>query len=86
VFYYAEPVDDTPPKSKEDEHSICAKWVTRKELDNYRMRGIEPEIWFKYLDEGGLVYPMSLWTKEGVIAPVKDKIKQDRDNMKKQME
>src|SRR5690606_10542082 len=28
VFFTAEPVDDRPPKSRPDEHSLAARWVT----------------------------------------------------------
>ena len=76
VVYYAEPKDSKQsPKSVADEESQEARWVTVAELDNYRLRGSEPYEWFQYLDRGGAIYPMSLFTSENTPVAIPGKTK-----------
>ncbi len=63
VIFYAKPADTTPPKSVADKESVEAKWMTLEELEGLHMRGREPEIWFKYITEGGIIHPLNLLTE-----------------------
>lgn len=65
VFFTAEPVDDRPPKSRPDEHSLEARWVTLSELHQLRLRGDEVLGLFAAVERGAPVYPLSLLTPEG---------------------
>lgn len=65
VFVVARPIDDTPPKSAPDEHSLEARWVTLDELDALPLRGDEVRAVFRYVASGGAVHPMSVLTAEG---------------------
>lgn len=64
VFVVARPIDDTPPKTVADEHSLEARWVTLDELDALPLRGDEVRAVFRYVANGGAVYPMSVLTAE----------------------
>ncbi|MDC0717053.1 NUDIX domain-containing protein [Nannocystis bainbridge] len=65
VFFTAEPVDDRPPKSHADEHSLEARWVTLAELRALPLRGEEVEELFAAVERGLPVHPLSLITSEG---------------------
>jgi phosphatase NudJ len=66
VVFLAEPVDDTPPKSKPDEESLEAAWVRLDELDRYPLRGEEVRELFEYVAKDGAVYPVSVLQPEGM--------------------
>lgn len=68
VVFLAEPTDDTPPKSEPDDESLRAEWVTLSDLPNYELRGDDVPRYFRYLHEGGAVYPLSVLAAED--APV----------------
>ena len=65
VVFLAEPVDDTPPKSKPDEESLEAAWVSLDELDRYPLRGEEVRELFEYVAKSGAVYPVTVLQPEG---------------------
>lgn len=69
VIFYAEPKDpNQPPKSIPDSESEEARWVTLDEYSNYtHLRGKELLKWGKYLEDGGLIFPLSLMTREGHV-------------------
>jgi len=69
LIFYAEPVDNTPPKTVADKESVEARWVSIKELEELGakspgLRGSELLTWGKYLQENGTIYPLSVFTKE----------------------
>ncbi|KAL6042772.1 Nudix hydrolase domain-containing protein [Balamuthia mandrillaris] len=81
VIFYAEPADDTPPKSVPDEESLEARWVTLEELQQLSkqppyLRGTEPTEWFGYVANGGPIFPISLLCPETQAAPPPEEIKQ----------
>jgi len=57
---------DTPPKSKPDDESLEAAWVSLDELVRYPLRGEEVLELFAYVAAGGPVYPASLLQSEGM--------------------
>lgn len=68
VIYFARPIDpDAPPKSVPDDESLRAAWLTLAELEELvqhppprGLRGDEPLVWARYLEDGGPVYPLSV--------------------------
>jgi ADP-ribose pyrophosphatase YjhB (NUDIX family) len=65
VIYYAEPKDkNQKPKSIPDYESVGASWVSPEELNKIPLRGNEPLIWIDYLEKGGQIYPLSVFTRE----------------------
>lgn len=65
VLFTAHPVDDTPPKSLPDEHTLGAAWVTLDDLASLPLRGAEVERVLGEVARGAPVYPMSLIAIEG---------------------
>ena len=65
VFLTARPVDDRPPKSVADEHSLEARWVTLSELRALPLRGEEVNELFTAVERGLREHPLSLITPEG---------------------
>ena len=65
VVFLAEPLDDTPPKSKPDEESLGAAWVSLDDLAKYPLRGDEVRELFGYVAGGGAIAPMSILQREG---------------------
>mmetsp|Transcript_57312 Transcript_57312/g.91240 ORF Transcript_57312/g.91240 Transcript_57312/m.91240 type:complete len:192 (-) Transcript_57312:38-613(-) len=65
VIFYAEPKDENQkPKDKPDSESLEARFVTVKEFASLnKIRGPELVEWGTYLDNGGLVYPLELFTE-----------------------
>eukprot|EP00743_Colponemidia_sp_Colp-15_P003619 GILK01003905.1.p1 GENE.GILK01003905.1~~GILK01003905.1.p1 ORF type:complete len:375 (+),score=27.41 GILK01003905.1:93-1127(+) len=60
VIFYAEPADATQlPKSIPDYESLGACWVSYTDLPQLPLRGPEPLLWAKYLENGGAICPMS---------------------------
>lgn len=64
VFFVARPLDDRPPKSVPDEHSLAARWVTLDELRGLPLRGGEVRDVFAAVRAGAPVYPLALLTDE----------------------
>mmetsp|Transcript_8277 Transcript_8277/g.34757 ORF Transcript_8277/g.34757 Transcript_8277/m.34757 type:complete len:405 (-) Transcript_8277:35-1249(-) len=64
AIFYAEPLPPAVPKSIPDYESVGASWIRPAELRGVRLRGREPVNWIHYLEEGGLVYPLSLISGE----------------------
>ena len=64
VLFVARPVDDTPPKSRPDEHSLGARWVTLDELATLPQRGDEIMALVRHVESGGQIFPLSALTSE----------------------
>ena len=65
VFFTAHPVDDTPPLSAPNEHSLEARWVTLADLDGLELRHPEVREVLAYVAGGGVVSPLSVLVHEG---------------------
>lgn len=65
VIFTGRPADDRAPKSFADEHSLEARWVTTGELAALPLRHPEVLDLFRYVEQGGLVHPLSLLVDEG---------------------
>ncbi len=68
VIFVAHVIDDTPPKTTPDRHTLGAAWVTLAELEDaqrYPMRGGEVREIFDYVESGPPIYPLSLLVAEG---------------------
>lgn len=64
VVFTAVQLDDRPPKSHADEHSLEARWFTPEEIAELDLRGPEPLELARYLARGGPLFPLSLLTTE----------------------
>ena len=64
VFLLARPDDDTPPKSRPDEHSLGAAWVSLDELGHFPLRGEEVRGILHYVANGGMIAPLTMWRPE----------------------
>jgi ADP-ribose pyrophosphatase YjhB (NUDIX family) len=65
VIYYAEPRNkDQKPKSIPDYESVGASWVSLEELNEIPLRGNEPLIWIDYIEKGGQIFPLTVFTRE----------------------
>mmetsp|Transcript_6830 Transcript_6830/g.13143 ORF Transcript_6830/g.13143 Transcript_6830/m.13143 type:complete len:171 (+) Transcript_6830:100-612(+) len=77
VIYYAEPSDPTqPPKSTPDKESRGASWLTLAEIRAKSdktppegLRGRELLDWASYIENGGTIYPLELFTSETKSIP-----------------
>ena len=69
VIFVASPIDDTPPKSRADEHTLQAAWYTLPEVKPLALRGIELIAMLEYVQAGATIYPLSLLSYE--TAPFK---------------
>ncbi|CAD8074195.1 unnamed protein product [Paramecium primaurelia] len=71
VIYYAEPIDENQiPKQKPDRETQQARWVDYKDLPSYSQigpgwRGKELLEWSKYIENGGVIMPLSFFALEG---------------------
>ena len=52
-------------KTLPDFESAGACWIDYEELRRVRLRGSEPLEWFKYVVEGGTIFPLSIFGEEG---------------------
>jgi phosphatase NudJ len=60
VFFLARQVDDAPPKSQPDEHTLEARWFSVDELRSVALRGDEVEAWMLAVLGSPVVAPLSL--------------------------
>jgi phosphatase NudJ len=60
VFFLARQVDDAPPKSQPDEHTLEARWFSVDELPGIPLRGDEVEAWMRAVLRNPVVAPVSL--------------------------
>jgi phosphatase NudJ len=60
VLFLGSPLDDTPPKTEPDEHSLRAAWVRLKDLPRLPLRGEQVRGILEHVTLGGEVYPLSL--------------------------
>ena len=65
VIYVARPANDEPPKSIPDDETLGAAWVSLDEISQHPLRGDEVLELFRYVANGGPVYPLSVLTTEG---------------------
>lgn len=67
MIFYAEPKDEKAPlKSKPDEESERAEWVDLEEYAGFsHLRGPELIEFGRYVEEGGLILPISMYSREG---------------------
>jgi 8-oxo-dGTP pyrophosphatase MutT (NUDIX family) len=66
AVFLAEPIDDAPPKQTPDKESLRAEWVTLDALSQYPLRGADVEMMFRYVAEGGVVFPLEIIQREGL--------------------
>ena len=72
VIFYAEPRDpNQPPKSIPDAESMGATWVSLDQLKQLQLlpppeglRGPELLHWAQYIENGGTIYPLSVFSNE----------------------
>jgi len=87
IIFYAEPKDENQkPKDFADDESEEAQWFTFKEIEDLKhklpgWRGPELYEWTKYLEDGGIIYPISLLGLEGesVCLVTKESVKTIED-------
>jgi hypothetical protein len=65
MIYLAEPIDENQkPKSLPDYETVGASYVSVEDISKLRLRGKEPLVWIPYVDNGGIVYPLEVFSKE----------------------
>ena len=60
VIFTGHAVDDRPPKSAADAHSLEARWVTLDEAAQLPLRGDDVLHWLKYVATGQPIYPTTV--------------------------
>ncbi|ETO25139.1 hydrolase, NUDIX family protein [Reticulomyxa filosa] len=79
IIFYAEPLDDKQElKSKPDEHSVEAKWMTVDEFAQLpKIRGEELVHWGTYLNKDGPIFPLTCVAEEAdeVVVPTPSLVK-----------
>lgn len=65
AFFHAHASEDAAPKSRPDEHSLAARWVTLDELRALPQRGAEALAIVAAVLDGAPVYPLALVCAEG---------------------
>jgi phosphatase NudJ len=60
VIFLAHPMDDTPPKTEPDEHTLRAAFFTLQEARDLPMRGDEVYDMLAAVDGGAPAYPLTL--------------------------
>ena len=71
MIFLAEPADENEkPKSVPDEESEGAEWMSLEEFASVdHIRGPELLDYGKYIENGGLVHPMSIYSNEASELP-----------------
>jgi len=64
-LFVAEPIDDRPPKSRPDDESLGAEWVSIDELSSHPLRSPEVEELLRHVARGAPVYPLAVVAHEG---------------------
>ena len=69
VIFFALPrLENIKPKSKADEHSESASWLSIEEISSLRTRGLirgdELYSWPNYIEKGGMIAPISFFSNE----------------------
>jgi phosphatase NudJ len=67
VVFIARPVDDTPPKSEPDEHTLSARWVSLTQLEELTVRGPDVERYLRFVEGGAAIGPLSMIGFEGDV-------------------
>jgi 8-oxo-dGTP pyrophosphatase MutT (NUDIX family) len=65
VIFVATPLEDAPPKTTPDQHSLGAKWFLLSELKGLSLRGVEVWDICNAIANGALIYPLNLIEMEG---------------------
>jgi ADP-ribose pyrophosphatase YjhB (NUDIX family) len=65
AIFVAHPLDDTPPKSTPDEHTLRAAFFTLAEIRELPCRGTEVFDILAAVDAGAAVYPLDVLAREG---------------------
>jgi phosphatase NudJ len=60
ILFAGTPIDDTPPKTAEDEESLGAAWLTLDEIRKLPLRGAELCALLESIASGRAVYPLDL--------------------------
>lgn len=60
VLFTAHAVDDRPPKTTSDEHSLEARWVTIEEAAQLPLRGDDVLHWLRHVASGAPLYPLAV--------------------------
>ncbi len=60
ILFLARPADDTPPRSTPNEHTLEARFVTLRELNELSLRGPEVKAIFEWVAAGAPVAPLDL--------------------------
>jgi ADP-ribose pyrophosphatase YjhB (NUDIX family) len=64
AIFLARPAGDPTPRTTPNEHSLEARWVTRRELAQLPLRGPEVLALFDWVAGGAAVYPLDLIGRE----------------------
>jgi 8-oxo-dGTP pyrophosphatase MutT (NUDIX family) len=64
VIFTGHPVDDTPPKTEPDEHTLRAAFVTLEEVRGVQLRGDDVHDLLAAVEAGAPVYPLGLIVRE----------------------
>jgi phosphatase NudJ len=67
VVFVARPIDDTPPKSEPDEHTLSARWVSLDELLALDVRGPDVERYLRYIEAGAPIGSLDMIGLEGDV-------------------
>jgi len=85
-IFYSEPKDENQkPKDYADDESEEARWLSFEEIEDLQKkkecRGPELYEWAKYIEEGGIIYPLTLLgsEKESVKLVTKEAVKTRED-------
>lgn len=66
VIFTASPTATEPvPKMTADEHSLEAAWISLDQIDQLNLRGDDVKQIFRYVEDGGAIYPLDVITQEG---------------------
>jgi len=68
----ATPLDDTPPKSHADRHTLQARWRTPAEIARLPLRAREVLRWVDHVDQGGLVMPRAAFESYSALPAFAD--------------
>ena len=64
-IFVAHPLDETPPKTTADEHSLGAAWFSLDELETLPLRGEHVHEMLEFVKNDAPIYPLKILTFEG---------------------
>ncbi len=68
VYFTARPKDDSPPKTHQDENSLCAGWFTLEQMKELELRGEEAILLCRYVEADAPIYPLDVLGVEDLTA------------------